>query len=259
MLDPHWTSLATVDLAGHRLVTASRAELADAMAWDCAAARAAPGRPRLVFSMNGQGLSMARTDAAFAQALEEADILHADGGFLVSLSRWRTANPIAERSATTDMIHDFASRAARDGLGFYLLGATEENNRACAEILARSYPGLQIVGRRNGYFARDELPAIAADINAAGTDVLWVGLGKPHEQILSVELSRSVRCGWLVTCGGCFNFISGHYSRAPGWMQSANLEWLYRLVTRPRQLFWRYVVTTPHALWIALSSPGRPR
>jgi UDP-N-acetyl-D-mannosaminuronic acid transferase (WecB/TagA/CpsF family) len=36
-------------------------------------------------------------------------------------------------------------------------------------------------------------------------------------------------------------------------MQRANLEWVHRLATRPRQLLWRYLVTTPHALWIALT------
>lgn len=249
-----WTELPTVAIAGHRVATASRAELAEAMVRDCMAARAEMRMPRLVFSLNGEAVSLARTDKSYREALYNADILHADGGFLVTLSRWKTKTPIAERSATTDMIHDCAARAAATGLSFYLLGGTEEVNRACAEALAAKYPGLRIVGRRHGYFDGTELPTIARAINDSGADVVWLGLGKPREQMFALALQPLLRSGWIVTCGGCFNFVTGHYRRAPHWMQQMNLEWVHRMLTRPRQLFWRYFVTTPHALWIALVS-----
>lgn len=251
-----WQHLPTVALAGHDVVRASRAELVEAMVHDCTSPSAGISHPRLVFDVNGQGLSLARTDPAYRDAVRHADILHADGGFLVALSRWRTPTPIAERSATTDMMHDFAARAALEGLSFYLLGGTEEVNAECAEKLTAMYPGLHIAGRRNGYFDRSDTSAISDDINASGANVVWVGLGKPYEQQFSVQIRQSLRGGWLITCGGCFNFITGHYRRAPKWMQDANLEWLHRMATRPRQLFWRYAVTTPHALWIALTSPA---
>lgn len=141
-----WTDLPTVAIAGHRVVTASRADLAAAMVRDCVAARSQGRTPRLVFSLNGEAVSLARADHKYREALRRADILHADGGFLVTLSRWKTKTPIVERSATTDMIHDCAARAAVTGLSFYLLGGTEEVNRACAEALEAKYRGLHIAG-----------------------------------------------------------------------------------------------------------------
>ena len=65
---------------------------------------------------------------------------------------------------------------------------------------------------------------------------------------------KRIKAGWLITCGGCFNFITGHYRRAPKWMQDANLEWLHRLATNPKKLFWRYLITTPHAMLIVFRS-----
>ncbi len=254
---PPWKELPTVEIAGHRVARASRAELADAMAFDCHAARSLSLPPRVVFDVNGHGLSLARTDPAYSDAVDRADVLHADGGFIVTLSRWRSSTPIAERSATTDMIHDLADRAAQEGLGFYLLGGADSINKACAEQLVRKYPGLRIAGRHHGYFDHADLSGIAKDINESNADILWVGLGKPHEQFVALRLAGLVRCGWLITCGGCFNFVTGRYRRAPRWMQDMNLEWVHRMLTRPRQLFWRYLVTTPHALWIALLSPSK--
>lgn len=253
----NWPAMPTVVVGGIPLVTASRQELADAMVRDCLAARERPIRPRLVFDLNGHALSLRETDARYREAFDQGDILHADGGFLVTLSRQLAGVPIAERSAATDLIHDFAARAAKDGLSFYLLGATEEVNAECARILVERYPGLRIVGRHDGFFSEAERPQIIAEINAAAPDVLWVGLGKPIEVPFAVANRDHLRAGWLVTCGGCFNYVTGAYSRAPEWMQKLNLEWLHRMVTNPRQLFWRYLTTNPHALYLGLTRTPR--
>lgn len=172
----------------------------------------------------------------------------------MSVSKLRGGKPIAERSATTDLLHDFASRAEAQNLTFYLLGATEAVNKTCVEKLEAIYPKLRIVGRRDGYFSEAEEDGVIAAINAVKPDVLWVGLGKPKEQFFSVRNAHRLQVGWLVTCGGCFNYVTGDYKRAPDWMQRSNLEWLHRMATNPQQLFWRYLVTTPHALWLAFKT-----
>ena len=244
-----WADLPHVTLGGQRIATASRADLVDAMVADC---RSSPARTRLIFDANGHGLSLAARDADFRADMDAADVVHADGGFLVTASRWLAARKIVERSATTDLLHDIAKRAAGEGLSFYLLGGRENVNAACAAALMRMYPGLTIAGRRNGYFSHDEEASVVADINAARPDILWVGLGKPHEQRFCVRNRDQLRARWTITCGGCFNYVTGHYRRAPLWMQRANLEWVHRLWTRPRELLLRYAVTTPHALWLVM-------
>jgi exopolysaccharide biosynthesis WecB/TagA/CpsF family protein len=219
------------------------------MARDCLEARRdALSRPKLVFSSNGNCIARAAMDERFRALLDQADILHADGQALVAASRVFTRTPIPERCATTDFIHDAAEAAIETGLRFFLLGATEEVNKAAAAALERAHPGLQIAGRRHGYFSPDEEEAICEEINRAGADVVWVGLGVPFEQEFSARNRDNIRAGWIVTCGGCFNFACGDYIRAPEWMQSAGLEWLHRVWREPRRLFWRYVITNPIAL-----------
>ena len=253
-MEQDWGPVQTTRIASFDVATSSRQDLVDLAVADCHAARGmdAPGAPRLVFDINGQGVSMHATNASYRQALERADIIHADGGFVVTASRILTKNPVAERSATTDMLLDLSERAAREGLTFYLLGGAEDVNARCADKLTELYPNLRIVGRRHGYFPEEEEEDIVAEINRCAPDILWVGLGKPKEQVFSVKWRDGLRAGWLVTCGGCFNYVTGDYRRAPEWMQNANLEWLHRMLTNPRQLFWRYLTTTPHALFITL-------
>src|SRR5205085_6885988 len=160
---------------------------------------------------------------------------------------------IPERSPVTDFFHDAAAAARETGLRFYLLGSTEEDNAACAEIMRERYPGLIICGRRHGYFRSEDEEAICSMINAADPDVVWVGLGIPLQQAFCVRNRHRIRAGWLIAAGGCFNYVSGRYKRAPAWMQRAGLEWLHRLWCEPRRLFLRYVITNPHALYLLLT------
>jgi hypothetical protein len=61
-----------------------------------------------------------------------------------------------------------------------------------------------------------------------------------------------------VTCGGCYNFVTGAYKRAPDWMQASGLEWLFRLAKEPKRLFWRYAVTNPLAIFLLLTRTFSP-
>jgi exopolysaccharide biosynthesis WecB/TagA/CpsF family protein len=217
------------------------------------------GAPRLVFDANAHALSLRAQDPRFRTAVDAADVIHADGGFLVTLSRFVGRSRIKERSATTDLIHDMARAAQLHGLSFYLLGGSEEINERAAAELQRLYPALRLAGRHHGYFSQDESEQVVVSINAAKPDIIWVGLGKPVEQTFCASWGRTLTGTWAVTCGGCFHFITGDYRRAPPWMQRANLEWLHRLTSEPRRLFWRYATTSPHAIWIVLSDAWRRR
>ncbi|HEX4301902.1 MAG TPA: WecB/TagA/CpsF family glycosyltransferase [Rhizomicrobium sp.] len=241
---------AEVVVGGIKTACVSRQQLTDLMVEDCLAARTNNSAPKLVFASNGHAIAMVATDTAFRKNFEAADIVHADGQPVVMGAKLMTRTPIPERTATTDFIHDAAKACVAQGLSIFLLGATEEVNARCAEILGAQYPGLKIAGRRNGYFKRDEETAICAQINASGADVVFVGLSVPFEYEFCVRNKSLLHAGWLVTCGGCYNFVTGDYKRAPGWMQKHSLEWLYRLAREPKRLFWRYAVTNPMAAFL---------
>lgn len=246
-------SYAEVTVGGLATACLSRDGMARMMLQDCLHARQNPDRhPKLVFASNGHAIALAAHDQGFRFTLGQADIIHADGQAAVFASRM-TRTPIPERSATTDFIHDAARLAAQYGLRFFLLGATEEANAEAAHILQETYPGLRIVGRRHGYFSCDEEDVICDEINLTLPDVIWVGLSLPLEHEFAVRNKARLSAGWLVTCGGCYNFIIRAYARAPRWMQAAGLEWLFRLIKEPRRLFWRYAVTNPLALFLLLT------
>ena len=70
---------------------------------------------------------------------------------------------------------------------------------------------------------------------------------RPHRARLLTNVGHHQDVGRLV------RFSLGRNRRAPDWMQSAGLEWLYRLALEPRRLFYRYLTTNPHALFLLLT------
>lgn len=244
-----------VELGGWPHVRLYSRGFARLMAADCAHALAAPGEalPKLAFSMNGQALSLTAADPRFRAAMEEADYLQADGQSLVFASRWLTPRPLPERIATTDFFHDAARIAQEVGLRFFFLGASETINAKAAAEVHRLYPRLRIVGRRDGYFTQAEEEAVCRQIVDANTDVLWVGLGKPKEQLFCVHNRDRLRgVAWIKTCGGLFDFLGGRNRRAPKWMQKSGLEWLHRTCSDPKRFLWRYLTTNIHCLYLLL-------
>jgi N-acetylglucosaminyldiphosphoundecaprenol N-acetyl-beta-D-mannosaminyltransferase len=241
----------TVTVGGFRTIRATREKLAALMVRDCIANRTArTALPKLVFSSNGQGISLAGTDLAFASAMSQADIIHADGMSVVMASRLLTNRPLPERIATTDFISNAAPAAVEAGLSFFLLGSSESQNKAAHDALRSRYPGLRIAGRHHGYFDEHADERLCAEIVASGTDVLWVALGKPRQEFWCVQnRHRLTGVSWIKTCGGLFSYLSDEVSRAPVWMQDYGLEWLYRTAQEPTRLAWRYLLTNPHSLY----------
>jgi exopolysaccharide biosynthesis WecB/TagA/CpsF family protein len=228
----------------------TRAEAARMMIEAALARRGGGARPYYVTSANGQVLSLCDRDARARALFEAADVIHADGQPMVTLSRLGGRRPLPERVATTDLVHDVFALSAREGVTHYLLGATAESNAKARVKLAALYPGVEIHGR-GGYF--DDPEPILAEIARVRPDILWVGMGAPREQSFVVEHLDRLACGCVKTSGGLFDFLSGVHARAPGWMQAVGLEWAYRLAREPRRLGWRYLTTNPHALWLLLT------
>lgn len=272
-MSPRWDPEASfparrVVVGGLPIVALSQAGWAERMVNDCRANAGRTARPLFLSSVNGNVLSRYATDPAFRALLDQADALDADGMPLVIASRLFAAERLPERVATTDFFHVAAKRAEQAGLAFYFVGAEEADSEAAEAVVRRTYPGLRIAGRRNGYFSESEEPELAREIVASGADVVWVGMGVPREQEFIVR-NRDCLTGvtWVKSCGGLFKFLAGRTPRAPLWMQRLGLEWLYRMVDDPKHLAWRYLTTNPHAVYLMLrhrsstlqaSGDGRP-
>jgi exopolysaccharide biosynthesis WecB/TagA/CpsF family protein len=250
--------IASVVIGGLPLAVLDRRESARLMVETAIARRGSGSPPPVVTSANGQVISMCARDPVVRALFLSADLIHADGTPLVLASRLPGRRRLPERVATTDLFHDVAAVAETRGATFFLLGAAPDVMTAAVDNVRRLYRDLHIAGSRHGYFAADQADEIVAEINRARPDVLWIGMGVPLEQSFALRhRDRLTNVGLIKTSGGLFDFLAERKKRAPLWMQSAGLEWLFRLALEPRRLFLRYLVTNPHALYLLLA--GNPQ
>jgi len=86
---------------------------------------------------------------------------------------------------------------------------------------------------------------VAAEIDASGAQVVWVGVGVPKQEKWMAAMRPRLRAPVLVGVGAAFDFHAGLVPQAPGWMQRSGLEWLFRLSREPRRLWRRYARHNP--------------
>ena len=76
---------------------------------------------------------------------------------------------------------------------------------------------------------------------AISPDFIWVSLGAPKQEEFSSLLVKHINHGLIVSVGAAFDFYSNlsKVKRAPIYIQTLRLEWLYRLYKQPKKTFKR--------------------
>lgn len=136
-------------------------------------------------------------------------------------------------------------RAQDKGYRVYFLGAKPEVVERMVGNLRRKYPRLIIAGWHHGYVTASEDEEVSQSIRAARADVLFVAMGTPRQEFwISRHLSR-LRVPVCMGVGGSFDVLAGLKRDAPDWVRALSMEWLYRLIQDPKNLWKRYLQTIP--------------
>lgn len=119
----------------------------------------------------------------------------------------------------------------------FFLGAKEEVNKKAVSNILNKYPKIKYSGRHHGYFKNEK--EILKTIKKAETDVVFIAMGSPKQEILSSKFYSQLSNTLFIGVGGRFDVEAGLAKRAPKFIIDNNLEWLYRFVQRPRALYKR--------------------
>jgi bacterial polymer biosynthesis proteins, WecB/TagA/CpsF family len=118
---------------------------------------------------------------------------------------------------------------------FYFIGAREEIIQATVDKLNLEFPGINLVGYRNGYIQANEMGDLIDNIREKKPDFVFVAMGSPAQERLMTKLSE-IHSAIYIGLGGSFDIYSGKTKRAPDWMINMRMEWFYRLITEPKRL-----------------------
>lgn len=206
---------------------------------------------RHVVTANPEMVMTALADAAFADVLQQADLVVADGIGLVWASRM-LAVPVPERIAGIDLAEALLARAAEHGRRVFFLGAEPGVAEQAAAALSRRYAGLQIVGTHHGYFSGDEENDLVATIEQSDADLVLVAMGVPRQELWIARMRPRLPVRVWIGVGGAFDVFAGKVRRAPRWIQRLGLEWLYRICQEPRRRLKRALVLPRFAVRVLM-------
>jgi N-acetylglucosaminyldiphosphoundecaprenol N-acetyl-beta-D-mannosaminyltransferase len=206
--------------------------------------------------VNVDKLVKASRDADLRRIINECALVNADGMPVVWASRL-LGKGLKERVSGADLFEALMERSAEKSWRVYLLGAREEVVSGVKSVYESKYPGIAIVGYRNGYWKPEEEVGVAQHIAAARPDVLFVAISSPQKERFLARYKADMRVPFVMGVGGTFDVAVGRVKRAPLWMQQSGLEWFYRFLQEPRRMFKRYFVDDLAFIWLFIKEVAR--
>lgn len=238
------TGMARVRVGGARVSVIGLDGILDAVTrW------AREGRSAVCVACNVHVAMSAEADWRLARAVGAADLCVCDGAPIAWFVR-SAGFPQQTRVSGPDLMLSICERAETEGIGVALYGSTQRTlDRLAAGLLAR-YPRLDLRYTCSPPFRSltiEEDAAVVEQMRSSGARIVFVGLGCPRQELWMAEHKNRIDAVMLGV-GAAFDFHAGVVERAPSWMQASGLEWLHRLVSEPRRLWKRYLVTNTRFL-----------
>lgn len=197
------------------------------------------GKRTAIFTPNLEILSSASRDRSLLSLLNSSDISVPDG-IGIYLASLVGGSRLPERSTGIDTAEQILRIAEKQNLHVFLLGGKKGVAKKAALALKKRYPRLTVCGTHHGYFDKNksckENISVIRSINTAKADILFVCLGFPLQERWIVENLPSLPSLRLAMgLGGSLDVWSGNIRRAPSWVQSIGLEWLWRAFREPKR------------------------
>jgi len=181
------------------------------------------GGPHYNIAINAAKVVEFHEDPAIREAIEHAHLLTPDGQSVIWASHVLGCS-LPERVAGADLMVALLAHAAARHYSVYLLGARDEIVEACVARARRDHPGIEIAGYRNGYFTKEEEPALVEKIRASRPDILFLGFGTPAKEYFMHRHHQALEVPFVMGVGGTFDVYAGLVKRAPQWIQHMGLE-----------------------------------
>lgn len=206
------------------------------------------GRRGYVTVTGVHGVSEAQSDPELRRILNEALVATPDGMPMVWMGKLQGHHSI-QRVYGPDLMLNLCEHSVAEGLSHFLYGGVPGVAEELKGKLEARFPGLKIVGTCTPPFRPlndAELHDLQERVRVVRPDFFWVGFSTPkQEHFMAQYMSILPEVKIFIGVGAAFDLLTGRVRQAPRWMQSAGLEWFFRLTQEPRRLTKRYFVNNP--------------
>lgn len=200
------------------------------------------------------GVMLCQEDEELRKIHDQAGLVTPDGMPLVWISKWLRYHDV-DRVYGPDLLLAMCERSLERGYRHFFFGGGDGVAPLLKNRLQARYPTLNVVGTYTPPFHRvseQEDESVTQRINTLCPDIVWIGLSTPkQEKWMAAHLGR-IEAPVMIGVGAAFDIHAGVKKQAPHWMQRVGLEWLFRLVSEPRRLWYRYVILGPKFLLLLI-------
>ena len=164
------------------------------------------------------------------------DGIFADGSILVGAILSLYGKKVKRYSFDMTSVAPMLLKYAVDnGKTIYIVASRQDQVEKAVKIIEEMYPGINIIGYRNGYFStdneQDEEIRHIIDINP---DFLIVGMGAIKQERFLLNVKHAGFKGIGFTCGGFIHQTSkNEINYYPAWVDKYNVRFLYRMYREP--------------------------
>ncbi|MDE2126972.1 MAG: WecB/TagA/CpsF family glycosyltransferase [Armatimonadetes bacterium] len=194
----------------------------------------AEGSPHIVVTADSSMLVMAQHDEELAAILRKAALVTVDSAGVLWAAR-RNGASLRTRVSGVELVEQLCKHSQQRGIRLYFLGSAPGIAQGAAAEMERRYPGAVMVGAYHGYYPAEEEQLVCDEVRRARPDVLCVAMGIPRQEKWINQHQNEIGVPVAIGVGGTFDVLSGSVRRAPRWIQSARLEWLWRTLANPKK------------------------
>lgn len=213
-------------------------------------------KKQIINTINPHSFITAKSDEAFAKALNASHILLPDGSGIVMAAKYinkKKIKKIAGADLHTHLLHELNNI---NGKCFYM-GASQDTLDKIHNKIIKEFPNVVVNSFSppfKKHFSEEENKNIISKINEFNPDVLFIGMTAPkqekwlhaHHEQLNFKVASSI--------GAVFDFYAGTVKRPSKFWIKTHLEWLPRLVKEPKRLWRRNFISTPKFLFHMVKS-----
>ena len=207
-----------------------------------------------VSATGAHGLITAYHDAKFKETLDRFFINLPDGMPSVWVGKAKGAKNM-ERCYGPDFFKNIIIESKNKNVNHFFCGGKEGVAEELKRVCEEKYGNKNIVGIYSPPFREIidiELAELAQHINSLDTNIVWIGLSTPKQEIFASRLSKFTNVNFICTVGAAFDFHTDKVKQAPAWVQKIGMEWFFRLMIEPKRLWKRYFEIVPLFIWYNL-------
>ncbi len=176
-----------------------------------------------------------KDDSKLVKLINSFDMVVPDGIGLIYAAKMKGFE-LKERVTGFDISIGLLELGKERPINLYLLGGKPGISEIARENVEENYPGIKVVGNRDGYFNLEDEPEIISKINSTAPDIIFIGLGFPkQEEFISRNLDK-LTGKIIIGNGGVIDILAGVNKRAPDIFIKLHLEWFYRLLQQPSRI-----------------------